>query len=155
MFEDCEFQFLLRMKNLYFFLPFILSLCSCSDESPLDQVHPYFEEFRDCESMPIREDSLIGESLPGRWELVALHAALSGSTERPNMVLEFDEDLNLRFTYEDSTWTYQMAVKNRQLLRADSLKRVSFVSSIDVFCENLMGYDDTPLDGARYIFEKR
>lgn len=133
----------------------LLILSSCNKESPIDQVHPYFEEFKDCEAMPITEDSLIMENLPGRWELVALHIALSGSSDRPNMVLEFDEDLNLRFTYEDSTYTYQMVVQNRQLLRADSLEQVSFVSSIDVFCEDLMGYDNTPRDGARYIFEKR
>ena len=142
------------MKNLYIFLPLILSLLSCNFESPLDRIPPHIEEFRECEEMPIRNDSLIRTTLPGRWELVAIYTVIDVSNRARNLTLEFEEDLNLRIVDGEIISEYQMTVIDGQLLTADSLQSISTVSHIDVFCEQYMGFDDTPRDGTWYIFEK-
>lgn len=139
------------------FLAFIFLLACGNDE---DQPEPnqqtdYLEQFRDCAEMPLNDDRLIAEALPGTWELVHLYYGWTGEPDTlPEMTIEFDQSLNMTYTSPEGTWEKQMTLDTSKLVAVDA-EYIPVIQEINIFCDDILGFDHTPYDGNRYIFVKQ
>ena len=146
----------MKQYSIYFLALFLLLACGDDEDQPEpDQQTDYVEQFRECADMPLNDDRLIAEALPGTWELVHLYYGWTGEPDTlPEMTIEFDQSLNMIYTSPEGTWQKQMTLDTSRLVALDG-EYIPVIQEINVFCSDIMGFDHTPYDGNRYIFVKQ
>lgn len=146
----------MKQYSIYFLALFFLMACGDDEDQPEpDQQTDYVEQFRECAEMPLNDDRLIAEALPGTWELVHLYYGWTGEPDTlPEMTIEFDENLVMTYITPDTIIERSVSINEGQILFVTN-DWYPVISDINVFCSDIMGFDHTPYDGNRYIFVKQ
>lgn len=134
---------------------FLILSCKDDDQNETDLAVDYLEQFRTCQNMPLNDDRLIAEILPGHWELVHVFYGWRGEPEElPEVNLSFDQDLVMNFESPDGIWNRQISVQDGRIFWMTT-DYIPVIQQLNVFCSDIMGFDYSPADGNRYIFVKK
>lgn len=156
--------------NPKIFLLFFILVCiglSCEDSLKLEEdVRISNEELavlEDCQNKPISTIKQIEENLIGNWKLVGYACGNCIDGRSPKVSISFQPGEG-RIQYEDEfekfdegfTWRVEESnnIFGEKVL---ALKTKPIFSGLfaDVFCQNYMAYNNTPVDGPLLIYAKQ
>lgn len=157
----------MNSKIFLFFLILAFVGFSCEDSLKLEEdvriSNEELEVLEDCQSTPITTIKQIEGNLIGNWKLVGYACGNCIDGRSPKVSISFRADEG-RIQYEDEfeefdeAFTWQVEESNNifgEKVLALKTKPVFSGLFADVFCQNYMAYNNTPVDGPLLIYTKQ
>jgi hypothetical protein len=159
-----QHQCFLFVKNTAFLL--LLVLFSCSSDSDDEPTPEFFNKMDDCRTMGITDSATIYQHLIAEWDLVGFACGFCQDPDLPFGNTIFEEGfgvIHYQGANDDSimttnfTWRLEKPVNPLESTSAYKLVTDPFHPALnsEIFCPKYMFYNDTPVDGAAYLFEKK
>lgn len=118
----------------------------------------------ECQNSQIETISGIKSSLVGKWELVGYRCGFCANQDNdPISTIEFtptEGEIYYKDSYVDTTFQFDWSITDGTTILGENTLVLStepqfYVLQFELFCDDYISFDNTPLDGPMYLFKRK
>lgn len=143
------------------FLVLVLTSCSKTEILTIEDQMAVIEE---CQNSRIESVSGIKSNLVGNWELVGYRCGFCANQDNdPVSTINFTAqsgEIFYKDSYIDTTFRFDWSIVDGMTILGEKTHVLAtepqfYVLRFELFCEDFISFDYTPLDGPMFLFEKK
>jgi hypothetical protein len=140
-----------------------LLLASCSKNEVLSS-EDQRKVIEDCKSSALETIGEIKSNLVGKWKLAGYACGFCANRENdPESTIEFKQltgEIYYQDLYIDTILQFNWSIKEGPNLYGEEILKLHtdppfYVLQFDLFCEDYISFDQGPVDGPMYLFQKK
>ena len=149
-----------RLHYLIFILSTLLA-CGKNDILPPEDER---EIIQSCQQNALDSEEEIAQNLIGKWKQIGYGCGFCAPHEEPKSSIEFSEESGI-LTIEDDFEGKQIISFTWKIIEGTNLfgdstfqlstKPSHYALNMDIFCDQYMAFDHTPVDGQMFLFNKK
>ena len=146
-----------------YFAFLLLVMTSCSKMEILS-IEDQMAAIEECRNSRIESVSGIKSNLVGNWELVGYRCGFCANQDNaPVSTINFSEqsgEIYYSDSYIDTTFRFDWSIEDGTTILGEKTHVLVtdpqfYVLRFELFCEEFISFDQTPLDGPMFLFEKK